>query len=97
VHPRSWRAVWTGKDDNTPMKRVTGGGAPAEIWRTFMAAALPRLNAQTIPGGEPQAAAEPDAIGDMLDGQTPPAPVAPVEPAQPQPAPTQPEPTSPPF
>ena len=90
-------AVWTGKDDNTPMKRVTGGGAPAEIWRTFMAAALPRLNAQTIPGGEPQAAAEPDAIGDMLDGQTPPAPVAPVEPAQPQPAPTQPEPTSPPF
>ena len=23
-------AVWVGKDDNTPMKRVTGGGAPAE-------------------------------------------------------------------
>src|SRR5205085_9206102 len=25
-------AVWTGRDDATPMKRVTGGGAPAEIW-----------------------------------------------------------------
>jgi penicillin-binding protein 1A len=44
-------AVWVGKDDNTPMRRVTGGGAPAEIWRNFMQAALPRLAAQPIPGG----------------------------------------------
>ena len=29
-------AVWVGRDDNTPMKRVTGGGAPAEIWRGFI-------------------------------------------------------------
>ncbi|MBN9320087.1 MAG: penicillin-binding protein 1A, partial [Caulobacterales bacterium] len=35
-------AVWTGKDDNTPMKRVTGGGAPAEIWKAFMSQALHR-------------------------------------------------------
>jgi penicillin-binding protein 1A len=28
--------VWTGNDDNRPMKRVTGGGLPAEIWRNFM-------------------------------------------------------------
>ncbi|HZL00589.1 MAG TPA: PBP1A family penicillin-binding protein, partial [Caulobacteraceae bacterium] len=42
-------AVWVGKDDDTPMKRVTGGAAPAEIWRAFMIAALPRLHAQTIP------------------------------------------------
>lgn len=44
-------AVWVGKDDNTPMKKVTGGGAPAEIWRNFMVAALPRLAIQPIPGG----------------------------------------------
>jgi penicillin-binding protein 1A len=58
-------AVWTGRDDDTPMKRVTGGSSPAEIWRAFMAASLPRLNVQAIPGGPVQ----PDAIGDLL-GQT---------------------------
>nr|MDQ2861404.1 PBP1A family penicillin-binding protein [Pseudomonadota bacterium] len=46
-------AVWVGKDDNRPMRRVTGGGAPAEIWRNFMVAALPRLDAKPIPGGAP--------------------------------------------
>ncbi|WP_448203975.1 transglycosylase domain-containing protein [Azospirillum sp. sgz302134] len=28
--------VWVGNDDNAPMKGVTGGSVPAEIWRTFM-------------------------------------------------------------
>ncbi|HYH18052.1 MAG TPA: transglycosylase domain-containing protein [Azospirillum sp.] len=28
--------VWVGNDDNTPMKGVTGGSIPAEIWRGFM-------------------------------------------------------------
>ena len=62
-------AVWTGKDDNTPMKRVTGGGAPAEIWRTFMAAALPRLKATPIPGGvvEPPPIENTDPIGDLMN------------------------------
>ncbi len=70
-------AVWTGRDDNTPMKRVTGGGAPAEIWRNFMAAALPRLNAQSIPGGVIEAPAASDAIGDILTGNPPPTEAAP--------------------
>ncbi|HEX7757996.1 MAG TPA: PBP1A family penicillin-binding protein, partial [Caulobacteraceae bacterium] len=63
-------AVWVGKDDNTPMKRVTGGAAPAEIWHGFMAAALPRLQAQPIPGGviETPAAGASDAIGEVLNG-----------------------------
>lgn len=26
-------AVWVGNDDNSPMKGVTGGTLPAEIWR----------------------------------------------------------------
>ncbi|WP_297514174.1 transglycosylase domain-containing protein [uncultured Caulobacter sp.] len=70
-------AVWTGKDDATPMKRVTGGGAPAEIWRTFMAAALPRLKATPIPGGvvEPPPIAPADPIGDLVN--TPPTPEGP--------------------
>ncbi|MBI1197075.1 MAG: PBP1A family penicillin-binding protein [Phenylobacterium sp.] len=45
-------AVWVGKDDNKPMKRVTGGGAPAGIWKDYMTAALPRLKVEPIPGGE---------------------------------------------
>lgn len=32
--------VWVGKDDNTPMKGVTGGALPARIWRKFMKAAM---------------------------------------------------------
>ena len=59
-------AVWTGKDDNTSMKGVTGGGAPATIWRSFMAQALPRLKAQAIPGGVVEVEAPRDAIGDIL-------------------------------
>ncbi len=29
-------AVWVGNDDNSPMKGVTGGGLPAEIWKKIM-------------------------------------------------------------
>ncbi|MDP3746337.1 MAG: penicillin-binding protein 1A [Phenylobacterium sp.] len=61
-------AVWVGKDDNKPMKRVTGGNAPAGIWRDFMAAALPRLKTQEIPGGTAAPAPETDPIGDVIDG-----------------------------
>jgi penicillin-binding protein 1A len=66
-------AVWTGKDDNTAMKRVTGGGAPAEIWRTFMSAALPRLKATPIPGGvaEVPPPEQTDQIGDLLNNPNP--------------------------
>jgi len=32
--------VWVGNDDRSPMKKVTGGGPPAQIWHNFMAAAL---------------------------------------------------------
>ncbi len=62
-------AVWVGKDNNKPMRRVTGGGAPAGIWKEFMTAALPRLKTQAIPGGDivlPDAG--PDPIGDLIDG-----------------------------
>ncbi len=61
-------AVWVGRDDNTPMKKVTGGAAPAEIWRDFMTAALPRLNVKPIPG---DAQVTEDPIGDLLDSTIP--------------------------
>jgi len=32
-------AVWVGNDDNSPMKRVTGGMIPASTWREIMTAA----------------------------------------------------------
>ena len=57
-------AVWVGKDDNSPMRGVTGGSSPAAIWKAFMEAALPRLNAPAIPDGPP-----------MPEGWQPPSPV----------------------
>jgi membrane peptidoglycan carboxypeptidase len=35
--------VWVGNDDRTPMKSVTGGSLPAEIWKRFVTAAASRL------------------------------------------------------
>ncbi|MDA7948702.1 MAG: transglycosylase domain-containing protein [Hyphomicrobiaceae bacterium] len=32
--------VWVGNDDNTPMRRVTGGNLPAQIWKAFVSNAL---------------------------------------------------------
>ncbi|WP_293678401.1 transglycosylase domain-containing protein [uncultured Phenylobacterium sp.] len=62
-------AVWVGKDDNKPMKRVTGGNAPAGIWKAYMTQALPRLKVQPIPGGDfvPD---PPSAIDAIIDGVT---------------------------
>jgi penicillin-binding protein 1A len=62
-------AVWVGRDNNKPMKRVTGGSAPADIWRSFMTAALPRLAVRPIPEG-PMAMPVPvyeDSIGQLLE------------------------------
>jgi penicillin-binding protein 1A len=32
--------VWVGNDDNAPMKKVTGGSLPTQLWHAFMAGAL---------------------------------------------------------
>ncbi|MGI8839876.1 MAG: transglycosylase domain-containing protein [Caulobacteraceae bacterium] len=45
--------VWMGRDDATPMRAVTGGSAPAELWRGFMTVALRRLPNGPIPYGRP--------------------------------------------
>ena len=58
--------VWMGRDDNAPMGKITGGGAPAELWRGVMGVAIKRLPVTAIPAGTPAPAV---------------VPVAPVEPA----------------
>ncbi len=42
-------AVWVGNDDNTPMKRVTGGSVPARIWREVMTAAHRDIPVKPLP------------------------------------------------
>jgi penicillin-binding protein 1A len=61
-------AVWVGKDDNSPMRGVTGGSSPAAIWRGFMEAALPRLNASDIPNGPamPEGWRPPDPVESLI-------------------------------
>ncbi|MFL5258991.1 MAG: transglycosylase domain-containing protein, partial [Hyphomicrobiales bacterium] len=46
--------VWVGNDDNSPMKRVTGGSIPAVIWKDVMSEAHLSLPHLPLPGeGEP--------------------------------------------
>lgn len=57
--------VWMGRDDASPMRRVTGGGPPAELWRGVMTTALKRFPARPIPLGPPPPAV-PDPIETLL-------------------------------
>ena len=43
--------VWLGNDDDTPMKKVTGGGLPARLWGRVMARALAGQPPRPLPGG----------------------------------------------
>jgi penicillin-binding protein 1A len=93
-------AVWVGKDDNTPMRGVTGGSSPAAIWRGFMEVALPRLNAPAIPNGPamPEGWVPPSPVENLIGrigdifGDSPPAEVDPVDEAELEPMPRQPAP-----
>lgn len=42
--------VWLGNDGGAPMRRVTGGGLPARLWRDIMADAHRGLPARDLPG-----------------------------------------------
>ncbi|MDP3747801.1 MAG: PBP1A family penicillin-binding protein [Phenylobacterium sp.] len=75
--------VWMGRDDGAPMGRVTGGGAPAELWRSFMSVALKRVPKQPIPVGPPAAAPlPPPPIADPIDALVPPAADTPEPPVE---------------
>ncbi len=43
--------VWMGNDNGAPMKRVTGGGLPARLWKSFMTDAHRGLARRQLPGG----------------------------------------------
>jgi penicillin-binding protein 1A len=53
--------VWIGNDDNSPMKRATGGGLPARIFHNFMEAAEAGLPVRPLAGDVAVAASEPAA------------------------------------
>ena len=42
-------AVWVGNDDFKPMKRVTGGSLPAQIWNGYMKVALQKYPPSALP------------------------------------------------
>ena len=44
--------VWLGNDAGQPMKRVTGGGVPAHIWRSLMTDIHKGWPAKALPGAD---------------------------------------------
>jgi penicillin-binding protein 1A len=50
--------VWMGKDDNTPLVGVSGGGLPARIWRDFMVRALSK-SVKPSPRANPRGSVRP--------------------------------------
>jgi penicillin-binding protein 1A len=69
--------VWMGNDNGSPMKGVTGGAAPAELWRGFMTTALKRTPAKPIPYGPPPPAPPPAETIETLLEHAPVAQAAP--------------------
>jgi penicillin-binding protein 1A len=60
--------VWIGNDDNQPMKRATGGGLPARVFRTFMAEAERSFPVRPLPGTQFVMASRDDAADDSDKG-----------------------------
>ena len=48
--------VWIGNDDSSPMRNVTGGSIPAEVWKAAMTSAEEGLPARSLDKSEPQTA-----------------------------------------
>ncbi|WP_445680224.1 PBP1A family penicillin-binding protein [Radicibacter daui] len=57
--------VWMGNDDNKPMKHVTGGTLPAQLWRDFMLAATKGQPARPLPYLLPDEVEVPVASNDV--------------------------------
>ena len=63
--------VWMGRDDAQPMGRITGGMAPAELWKGVMGVAVKRLPVSAIPPGPPAPLPPPPAIETLAPPGTP--------------------------
>jgi penicillin-binding protein 1A len=61
--------VWVGNDDDSPMRRVVGGGLPASIWKDFMVNAMPLLEQQNAAAAVAASAASaaPSGLAGALD------------------------------
>jgi penicillin-binding protein 1A len=96
--------VWVGNDDNTPMPGVTGGSAPAQIWRSFMADAIgagapaPVAPVEPVDQNEvlPAEPVEPGNVFEPVDTPPPADTGEPIDPDAPDDAPDLPTPTPPP-
>lgn len=69
--------VWMGNDDNQPMKKVTGGNLPAQLWHDFMVDAekgkpiaplLPEVPAASGASGAHFEEQQPEEQGDFIGG-----------------------------
>jgi penicillin-binding protein 1A len=102
--------VWVGNDDNRPLPGTTGGGVPAQIWRSFMGDALgirstrrppPVPLSQTDREPSPPTSTEPAPVIEPVapppsDSPPPPGPQDPPVPEVAAPPPTVPEVKAPP-
>src|SRR5947199_2872334 len=76
--------VWLGNDDNTPTKKLTGGGMPVDIWSRFMKVAHQGLPMADLPGMagrtiDPQAPAAPMPVSQApVTSMLSPSPAAPM-------------------
>lgn len=60
--------VWVGNDDNSPMKRVTGGSIPAQIWHDMMEDVVKKRPPSELPVSTPPVRVNPDnALNILLD------------------------------
>ncbi len=59
--------VWMGYDDNTPLKGVTGGGLPAEIWRETMTRVHDGMPIHQLPMERPDGPSAPRVAGTETD------------------------------
>jgi penicillin-binding protein 1A len=68
--------VWIGNDDDAPMRRATGGGLPARIFKTFMTTAEKDLPPRPLAGTEIalQLAAAEDENAPAVESTEPPSP-----------------------
>lgn len=57
--PQLVTGVWVGNDDNSTMKRVTGGNLPAIIWKRYMRNALKGKPTTSLPGLDGEFADQP--------------------------------------
>jgi penicillin-binding protein 1A len=62
--------VWIGNDDNTPMRKITGGSLPAEIWHDYMAEAEAGLPERSLLSGAPGGVTEDVSrtLSDFING-----------------------------